>query len=220
MGKCLIFCAAEFDGLIQPVSDTDHIIAADGGLVHTRALGLEPRDILGDFDSLGFTPADARVYPVEKDDTDAMLAVRRGLELGYREFILYGSLDGPRLDHTIANFQTLQYLADQGAWGYLVGKRYLVTLVKNGSLVFPSEAEGTVSLFCLGPDARGVTLEGLHYPLEKGTLTAGFPLGVSNHFTGRTARIRVEDGSLLVLWDRKNGLPARRNGKWKMENGK
>jgi len=58
-----------------------------------------------------------------------------------------------------------------------------------------------------------VTLEGLHYPLEKGTLTAGFPLGVSNHFTGRTARIRVEDGSLLVLWDRKNGLPERMNGK-------
>ena len=220
MGTCLIFCAAEFDGLIRPVSDSDYVIAADGGLVHTRSLGLEPRDILGDFDSLGYTPADARVYPVEKDDTDAMLAVRRGLELGYREFILYGSLDGPRLDHTIANFQTLQYLADRGAWGYLVGRNCLVTLVKNGTLCFPPEAEGTVSVFCLGPDARGVTLEGLYYPLKNGTLTAGFPLGVSNHFTGRPARIRVEDGSLLVLWDRKNGLPARRNGKWKMENGK
>jgi thiamine pyrophosphokinase len=54
-----------------------------------------------------------------------------------------------------------------------------------------------------------VTLKGLYYPLEKGRLTAGFPLGVSNHFTGDPAEISVEQGSLLVLWDRKNGLPTR-----------
>ena len=147
--------------------------------------------------------------PVEKDDTDAMLAVRRGLDLGYREFLLYGSLDGPRLDHIIANFQTLQFLCDRGAFGYLAGNQYLVTVVKNGELRFPAGAKGTVSVFCLGEDARGVSLEGLHYPLEKGTLTAGFPLGVSNHFTGKPARIRVEAGSLLVLWDKENGFPER-----------
>ena len=207
MSRCLIFCAAEFDSLLQPVAPGDHVIAADGGLVHTRRLGLEPDEILGDFDSLGYTPADARVFPVEKDDTDAMLAVRRGLQLGYRDFILYGSLDGPRLDHTIANFQTLQFLCDHGARGCLVGRDYLVTVVKDGSLAFPAGCTGTVSVFCLGRDARDVTLEGLYYPVENGTLTAGFPLGVSNHFTGREARISVKDGSLLVLWDRKNGLP-------------
>ena len=209
MGKCLIFCAAEFDCLASPIAQDDYIIAADGGLLHTGKLGLEPNEILGDFDSLGFTPADARVFPVEKDDTDAMLAVRRGLSLGFREFILYGSLDGPRLDHTIANFQTLQFLADQGASGCLVGREYLVTVVKNGALRFPAGSEGTVSVFCMGSDARGVTLEGLHYPLTNGTLTAGFPLGVSNHFSGSAARISVEEGSLLVLWDRKNGFPER-----------
>lgn len=209
MGKCLIFCAAEFDGLIQPAAGDDRIIAADGGLRHLSRLGLEPDEILGDFDSLGYTPADARVFPVEKDDTDAMLAARRGLELGFREFLFYGSLDGPRLDHTVANFQTLQFLADRGATGCLVGTRQIVTLVKNGSLFFGPEATGIVSIFCMGADARGVTLEGLHYPLADGTLTPGFPLGVSNHFTGAPARITVSDGSLLVLWDRENGLPRR-----------
>ena len=145
MSRCLIFCAAEFDSLLQPVAPGDHVIAADGGLVHTRRLGLEPDEILGDFDSLGYTPADARVFPVEKDDTDAMLAVRRGLQLGYRDFILYGSLDGPRLDHTIANFQTLQFLCDHGARGCLVGRDYLVTVVKDGSLAYPAGCTGTVS---------------------------------------------------------------------------
>ena len=209
MGKCVIFCAAECDGLLQRPGADDFIIAADGGLAHTERLTVIPNEILGDFDSLGYIPADSRVFPVEKDDTDAMLAVRRGLDLGCREFLLYGSLDGPRLDHTVANFQTLQFLCDHGAYGYLIGKDYLVTVVKNGTLRFPAGAEGTISVFCLGSDARGVTLEGLYYPLEEGTLTAGFPLGVSNHFTSREASVSVKDGSLLVLWDRKNGLPRR-----------
>ena len=209
MGKCVIFCAAEFDTLLQPLKASDFIIAADGGLRHTQQLGLTPDLILGDFDSLGFTPTGANVYPVEKDDTDAMLAVRQGLSLGYREFLLYGAVDGPRLDHTVANFQTLQYLADRAAFGYLVGKDSLITVVKDGCLSFPAGCQGTVSVFCLGADAQGVTLEGLYYPLVNGTLSAGFPLGVSNHFTGQSARICVEQGSLLVLWDRKNGFPDR-----------
>jgi len=209
MKKCIIFCAAAFDALLEPVGPEDCVIAADGGLAHTQKLGLTPHVILGDFDSLGYTPEGANVFPVEKDDTDAMLAVHRGLAMGYRDFILYGSLDGPRLDHTIANFQTLQYLCDHDASGYLVGNSSIVTVVKNGSLRFPAGLEGTVSVFCMGPDAWGVDIEGLHYPLKDGVLTAGFPLGVSNHFTGAPAQISVREGSLLVLWDRSNGLPER-----------
>ena len=209
MGRCLIFCAAEFDAPAVPIAQDDYILAADGGLEHLEKLGIVPNEILGDFDSLGRIPEGARVFPVEKDDTDAMLAVKRGLQLGYREFILYGSLDGPRLDHTVANFQTLSWLCEQGGWGYLVGKDYLVTVVKNGGIRFPAGCEGTVSVFCQGSDASGVTLKGLHYPLENGNLTAAFPLGVSNHFTGEEAQISVKNGRLLVLWDRKNGIPER-----------
>ncbi len=209
MGTCVIFCAAGFDGLVKPIEKDDYVLAADGGLVHTQALGLAPNCILGDFDSLGYEPDDSTVFPVEKDDPDAMLAVKRGLGLGYREFLLYGSLDGPRLDHTVANFSALQYLADRGATGYLIGKDYLVTVVKNGTIAFDEAAEGIISVFCMGCDAKGVTIKGLHYQLEKGTLSAGFPLGVSNHFVGEKAEITVENGSLLVMYDRKNGLPQR-----------
>ena len=62
-------------------------------------------------------------------------------------------------------------------------------------------------MFCMGNDAEGVTIEGLQYGLEKGTLSAGFPLGVSNHFIGKASRICTEKGSLLVIYDRANGLP-------------
>ena len=210
MGKCIIFCAAGFDRLAAPIGPEDLVIAADGGLKHTEKLGITADVVLGDFDSLGFTPAEATVFPVEKDDTDSMLAVRRGLELGYRDFLLYGSLDGPRLDHTVANFQTLQFLCDHEAFGMLCGITTMAAVVKNGSLKFPAGCRGNASVFCMGSDARGVTLKGLYYPLENGTLTAGFPLGVSNHFTGTEAEISVTDGSLLVIWDRQSTLPVHR----------
>ena len=206
---CILFCAAGFDRLLMPIEENDYIIAADGGLAHTDLLGIRPHAVLGDFDSLGRIPEGANVFPVEKDDTDSMLAIRHGLALGHKEFLLYGCLDGPRLDHTVANFQSLQYLADRGAHGYLIGKDYIVTVLKNGTLAFPAGADGIVSLFCVGADATGVTLTGLQYPLTEGSLTSGFPLGVSNHFTGQTASVTVKSGSLLCMWNRKNGLPQR-----------
>ena len=206
--ECVIFCAAEFDCLARPL-DGAFVIAADGGLRHTQKLGITPDVVLGDFDSLGYTPGGANVFPVEKDDTDAMLAVRRGLKRGCGEFLLYGSLDGPRLDHTVANFQTLQFLTDHGGVGYLVGNTTMATVVKNGTLRFPAGLSGTVSVFCMGPDAQGVTERGLFYGLENSSLSSGFPLGVSNHFTGEEATISVENGSLLVLWERHCGFPSR-----------
>ena len=59
--------------------------------------------------------------------------------------------------------------------------------------------EGFVSVFCAGGTARGVTLEGLKYPLDHAELTSDFPLGVSNEFVGLPARISVEEGSLLAV---------------------
>lgn len=212
MNTCVIFCAGGFRQLAEPVDSTDFLLAADGGLAHLEKLGLTPNGIIGDFDSLGYIPQGAQVFPVEKDDTDSMLAVRKGLELGYRRFVLYGALDGPRLDHTVANLQTLCYLADHGAEGYLAGLSYMVTAVKDGSLAFSAEARGILSLFCMGAEARGVTLKNLKYPLENGCLSSGFPLGVSNHFTGQEALVQVKQGTLLAFYDQENGFPRRGGG--------
>lgn len=206
MNTCVIFGAAQFDKLLAPIDKSDFVLAADGGLTHTQALGLTPQGIIGDFDSLGYVPAGAQVYPVEKDDTDSMLAVRKGLELGFRRFVLYGALDGPRLDHTVANLQTLLFLAEHGARGCLVGKDSIVTALRNETVHFPAGCTGILSLFCLGAPARGVTLRGLKYCLEDGTLESGFPLGVSNHFTGEAAAVTVEHGSLIAIYDACNGL--------------
>ena len=202
MKRCVIICGGGFSGLAQPILDTDFLIAADKGLLYARELGLQPELVLGDFDSLGYVPAGAEVFPVEKDDTDAMLAVRRGLERGCDEFILYGSLDGDRVDHTVANFQLLCFLADRGARGTLVGIHQMATVVKDSAIRFDAGRKGNLSVFSMGDTARGVTIRGAQYNVDNVTLTNSFPLGVSNSFVGENVEISVNEGKLLIIWDR------------------
>ncbi len=206
MKPCVIFCGGEFDSLHTPILPGSLVIAADRGLEYTKKLGLRPDLILGDFDSLGYKPENARVFPVEKDDTDAMLAVQAGLEAGCDEFFLYGALDGARVDHTVANFQLLAYLADRGARGTLLGLTQCASVVKDGSLRFPAGCEGIFSVFCLGSDARGVSIRGGQYEAEQISLTSGFPLGVSNHFIGNAVEISAQSGRLLVIYDRQHHI--------------
>jgi thiamine pyrophosphokinase len=207
MRNCVIFCAGEFEKLSQPIGEGDLLIAADGGLAHVKKLGLVPDIILGDFDSLGYVPEGAELHPVEKDDTDSMLAIKKGIQLGCDTFYLYGALDGGRVDHTMANFQALQYLSERGARGYLLGCRQIATAVTAGSIELPESWEGYLSVFCMGSDARGVTIRGAQYQLENARLTSGFPLGVSNRFVGKTTTVTVEKGTLLLIWDAANGVP-------------
>ena len=153
---CFIFGAGPFFGLPVSPAPGDVVFAADGGYRHCQAAGLQPDLLLGDFDSLNDLPKGIPIhtFPVEKDDTDTMLAIKYGLKEGYRTFHLYGGTGG-RPDHTLANLQALGFLAQAGATGYLYGKSYLFTALRNGSLTLPARKEGIFSLFCLGQEAQG-----------------------------------------------------------------
>ena len=198
---CYIVGAAPAEALPE-VREGRFLIAADRGYEALRAAGLAPDLIMGDFDSLGYTPEGENVLPHSpiKDDTDLLLAIRWAMERGWRRFVIYGALGGKRLDQTVASFQTLRFLAVHGAKGRLVGDGWNVALLQNAALRFPSTASGWLSLFVSGEEARGVTLRGLKYELTDHTLTCGLPLGVSNEFLGTEARISVADGALFVLW--------------------
>ena len=199
---CCIVGACEPGEIIIADRGNTLVIAADGGLGALAEQGITADVIVGDFDSLGHIPEGENVlcHSVEKDDTDTMLAVKLGLERGCTVFVLYGCLGG-RPDHAYANYQTLQYLAHRGASAYLVGDGWVISAVRNGAIGFPAGMSGTVSVFCPDGEAQGVSLRGLYYFLEDGTLHSGFPLGVSNHFTGEKAVVSVQSGTLLIMWE-------------------
>jgi thiamine pyrophosphokinase len=199
---CYIVCALPQNHSFSP-KPGDLVIAADGGYAHMG--GIKPDLVVGDFDSLGYVPDDELVvrHPAEKDDTDTMLAARIGIERGYRAFVLLGGVGG-RLDHTLANIQTLAFLRENGARAALIGESEVITLLHDESLRFSAGLSGIISVFSYGAVAYGVYERGLAYALTDATLTDTNPLGVSNAFTGEPAEVSVREGRLVVLFA---GLP-------------
>lgn len=197
---CIIFGAGSHYGMPRPPEPGDYIIAADGGWRYCCQERLVPNLLLGDFDSLMQTPDFPRIcrVPVEKDDSDMMLAIKDGLAHGHREFHLYGGMGGARSDHTLANMQALAYLAAHGARGWLYGDGERYTVIRNAAITFPARSQGIVSVLCVGADAEGVSISGAQYPLEDAVLSAEFPLGLSNHFIGKPIHVSVRSGSLLI----------------------
>lgn len=209
-GRCILICAGDLTLSEVPRQEGDLVIAVDGGLSYCGLLQVEPDLVLGDFDSLSQqeeavvkeleerVPEKVLRFPPEKDDTDTLAAIREGLNRGYRDFRIYGGMGG-RLEHTVANIQCLLYLKNRGAVGYLVDGGGMAFVIRDEKVSFREGLQGYLSLFSLRETARGVTLEGLKYPLREATVRNEFPIGISNEFTGKAASVQVRDGDLLCI---------------------
>lgn len=211
--KCYVFGSAE---AVYPkeavVPDKGSLyIAADGGYSSMKAASIVPSVILGDFDSCELTDemkklgAEIIVHPIEKDDTDLMLAIKLGFERGYTDFVIVGCLGGARFDHSIATLQALGYVVNNGGSAVAYGKGedgavMCAQAIKDGSITLPSRENGHVSVFSLSERSEGVSINGLKYSVAGAILTPFFPLGVSNSFVGREASISVDKGTLIVIY--------------------
>lgn len=199
-GICYIIGAGECSRLDIRLASVDYVIAADGGYAHALRFGLPVDLVIGDMDSLGETPSHLRVvrHPVMKDDSNMMLAVKEGLTMGFRVFEIWGSLGG-RPDHAFANYQALVNIAQRGCRSRLTDGVTTITVIHDGELCLEAMPQGTISVFAYGK-AYGVTIQGLRYTLDHATLSDDLPLGLSNAFIGLESAIRVERGTLLIMW--------------------
>jgi len=204
--RCFIFSAGTFFGMREYPAKGDFVIAADAGYRLCQQIGIVPDVVLGDFDSME-APEDVGQIcrlPVEKDDTDTLAAVRLGLQRGCSEFFLYGATGGKRLDHTLANLQTLLFLRRQGARGWMYDNDFIWTVIENESISIEKTVEwGLFSAFCMGDRAEGIDEIGVQYPLNNAALTPDFPIGVSNHILENQAMVTVRNGALAVGWELK-----------------
>lgn len=199
--RCVVFCAGEEGEIDFAVTPEDFVICCDAGYLAAERRGISPDLLIGDFDSYREPLPDSVEtlhFPVEKDDTDSMLALREGLRRGYKEFVLLFALGG-RLDHTLANLQALAFLEEFGASGMIIGPRDRVQLLKNGTLDIPRRSAYTFSIFAYSGKAIGVTLKGMQYPLNDAVVTETFPIGLGNHIIEPVGRVSVLDGTLLVV---------------------
>lgn len=207
--RALILCAApEWDGRLaaEEGKKADLVICADGGYLRAVSAGIVLDVLIGDFDSCGpegvpdlpVKDLDKIVYPVRKDDTDLILALRHAAEMGCREAVVLGCFGG-RLDHTVGNLQSIAYGWKLGLRVTLMDARNRAFPVGTGKTVIPREENSYISFFAMGEPCRGITYEGLSYPLTGAVLEADYPLGVSNEFTAEEATVTLEQGLLLCI---------------------
>lgn len=198
---CYIIGAGSSAGMELHPGEGDFVIAADGGYEPLKALGLRPDLAVGDFDSLGYLPEDVPTlrHPPEKDDTDMMLAIYEGMARGFEDFIIFGGLGG-RLDHSLANLQSLCYVSRKGSRAWLWGEDTALTAMTDGTIQFPAQCSGMFSVFAQGGNARGVWEKGSKYTLNGSELRFDCPMGVSNEFCGEAVEVSVADGTLAILF--------------------
>jgi thiamine pyrophosphokinase len=181
------------------------VVAADSGLDGARRLGLVPDVVVGDMDSVD--PASLAAaeragvpverHPVAKDATDLDLAIDAALARGARRIVAVTGA-GDRFDHALAVALSLAAPRLAGvaveAW---IGRARL--WVVRDEVVLPGEPGALVSLLPVHGPARGVTTQGLRYPLAGEDLEPGTTRGVSNEMTAAAARVRVRTGVLLAV---------------------
>lgn len=206
MKKCLIVGGCGISNLkwLSSVAiEYDFIIAADSGYITLKDANVKIDITIGDFDSLGYIPDDKKVIKlkVEKDDTDTMSAVRYALDNGAKEIALLGGIGG-RLDHTIANLQTLCFIVNNGATGKLIDENNEITAFLPGKYEFERKHGYSLSTFSMTDEVTGLCENGVKYELDNAVLTNKFPLGVSNEIVEDSAVISFDSGILFVCFSR------------------
>lgn len=189
------YIIGDFDSAPLPPGDHKTHAAAEPAASEHTAAGLAA---VG-FTAAGLTNTACVIrLPQEKDDTDTMCCIKKGLELGMERFLIAGGIGG-RLDHTLANLQSLAYLNVRGVPAVLADKKNLVQIVSPGCLTLARQEGFHFSLFSYSARCRGVTLSGAKYPLTEAVLENSFPIGVSNEFAAETVTVSHSEGQLLVL---------------------
>lgn len=208
MKRCVIISAVEIDFPAEKlIKDTDFVICADKGWQNAKEHGIKPDLIIGDFDSSP-KPEDTNipvmVLPVEKDDTDTYYVSRYIVENEFTDVLLLGALGGKRIEHTIANIQTLHYFAKNKINATAVNKYSQLTVIENGKIILPKMKDKYFSVFALDEKAKSVTIKGAKYLVDDYTITNYYPIGTSNEFKDDNIEISVEVGSLLIVITQKD----------------
>lgn len=184
-----------YDIVRNKISDSDFIICADGGYNHARALGIAADLLIGDFDSISEIPEDILKikYPVEKDMTDAALALEAARDKGSDEILLFG-FTGDRQDHTITNILMLLNYPEAVIFDDNNEIRIL-----SDKLTVDGRKGQTLSIIPIRGNLEGVTTTGLLYPLNNETLYLGKSRGVSNIMTENSCTIECKGGRGLII---------------------
>jgi len=194
----------------------DEVICADGGARHVLGLGLMPRMVIGDMDSLPQASLDELMaggcrilrHPCRKDETDTELALRYALDCNPDRIEIYAALGG-RMDHALANISLLVAAVKNGIETRIIDGATELFVVSGKTEIRGTPGE-IVSLFPVTTEVTGIDLMGFEYPLRNAMMEIGKPYGVSNRLLGEKGTVSISTGYLLVVKTGEKGAPPER----------
>jgi thiamine pyrophosphokinase len=203
--SALVFAGGDPPDPADLLTAVEFVVAADSGLEHALALGVDVDVVVGDLDSVDRAALDAAIaagavveaHPAEKDATDLELALDAAIARGATSVRVLGA-HGGRVDHYLAN---VLLLTSPRFAGVRIDARLgdaHVTVVRDRAQLFATPG-ALCSLLPVGGPAVGVTTHNLRYPLRRETLEPGSTRGVSNEFLAAEAAVSLAAGVLLAI---------------------
>lgn len=182
------------DGTLDPTDRLrdqvagSRVIAADGGIRHARALGLDVELWVGDFDSAepGLIAhngnVERQIHPAAKDKTDGEIAIDEARRRGAREITLVGGLGG-QSDHALAHIMLGLGLEREGIRVVITsgGEEAYPLLPGVRALDIPPASKMSIIAFA---DLVGLSLTGVEWPLADRTVKLSSSLTLSNVVVG------------------------------------
>ncbi len=214
--RCIILSGGtigDFQWLAGVVEKGDYVICADGGSEYAAALGIIPRLIVGDMDSVNREILEyfagrgtiIKEYPADKDDTDTALALGEALAVGPAEIVIIGAL-GTRFDHSLANVHLLRAAWERGVRARIIDEYNEISLVGPQQPALVKGRPGDLfSLLPLTERVTGVQVRGARWPLRDAVFAIGNPYGISNRLVDGEAEVSVASGLLLLIKVSKRG---------------
>ncbi|MCQ2550586.1 MAG: thiamine diphosphokinase [Clostridia bacterium] len=177
----------------------DHVICADAGYLVAKDLGLKPDTLIGDFDSMDAPDdLDAIVLPKEKDLTDSEAAFDWAVRHGFTAITMIGGLGG-RFDHTMGNIGLLAKYTKAKINVNIIDGQNKVYMLRPGIHQIKKDGYKYLGLLSYDTATKGITLEGVKYPVKNEILSNDTTYGVSNEITKDEAKLSFTQGMLLVI---------------------
>ncbi|WP_408956345.1 thiamine diphosphokinase [Natroniella sp. ANB-PHB2] len=209
MKRAIVFINGDLKGkkdfYLRYIQKEDEIFCADGGAEHAYDLGLMPKLILGDFDSVSkevlnyykHKEVKLKSYPSEKDKTDSQILLEFLIEHNFEKVIIFAGLGG-NLDHILGNLYLLEKFSEFDIDLSFVSPSETIEIITKQKTI-KNRQNKRVSLLPLTSKVTGIDLTGFKYELTDGKMVKGDTLGLGNLITKKEAVIKLKSGKLFMI---------------------
>lgn len=186
-------------------------IGVDAGSLVLLEKGITPVTVVGDFDSVSHADLekisalypDLEIAPVDKNETDTELALRKAMEY-QPEIVVVTGVTGGRLDHYMSalhaiyffqlNFPATQFL--------MLNHQNRIRFLNPGRhVIYRGEDFRFVSFYPFAETVKGFSLTNFKYEVNNESIPFGSTRFISNELSSEGI-VSIEEGSCIMIESR------------------